>query len=152
MMTTSGLNRLIRFDTARPSERATVRTAVRATASPLGRRGEYLGHRLAADRPGVTGQAQQRLFADERLDAAVAAAAAQRAGRIEHHVPDLAGEAAGAGELDRVGDDAAADADLAVDVDAVRSAARGAAQVFGQRAEVGVVAEAQRHRRRQRRG
>ena len=64
-------------------------------------------------------------------------------------MPDLAAVAGRAGQGPPVDDDAAADADLARDVDDVVGAERRAAARLGQGAEVGLVGDDDRHLRRQ---
>src|SRR6266542_71837 len=64
-----------------------------------------------------------------------------RAGRVEHHVAELAGQARVPAKRDAVGDDPAADSDLAGDVDDVVAVPGGSAYVLGERPQVRVVAQ-----------
>ena len=94
--------------------------------------------RVPADR------ADDRRVADLRLPAPARPARAHAPARLDDDVPDLARVPAGALEQLAVDDDAAADADLAADVQHVLRAARGPAQVLGDDPEVAVVADGDR--------
>src|SRR6185295_4789724 len=88
--------------------------------------------------------ARDRLLPGQRLEAAAAAtAAALPVERAHREVADLAGEATGAGEDRTVDDHRAADADVAVDQEAVTDAAQRAALELAERGEIGVVADVQ---------
>src|SRR5205085_10853727 len=95
---------------------------------------------LAAGGRVAPGGGEQGVLADLGLPAAAGAAAARLAGGVDDHVADLAAVAAVAGHRAAGGDDPAADAGVAVEVDDVVTADGGAAGVFGQRGQVGVVA------------
>src|SRR4051812_10754723 len=82
----------------------------------------------------------------DRLEAAAVAAAAERACRLDRHVPDLAREA-GRATLELTSDDeASADAGAQDDVDEVLDPASGAERLLRPGAEVGVVLDLDRER------
>src|SRR6185437_3817730 len=90
------------------------------------------------------GRAEQRVLADLRFPAAARAAATRLAVRIDDHVADLAAVPAMAVDRPAGGDDPAPDAGVPVQVDQVVAVDRDAADVLGQRGEVGVVAHRDR--------
>ena len=84
---------------------------------------------------------QQRRLPDQRLHASVASAPADRAGRIEDHVTDLAGQSSSAGQSFAIDDHAGAHADLPDEVDRVARAPGRPSQVFRHRADIGIVGQ-----------
>ena len=80
------------------------------------------------------GERQERALADLGLPAADRAAAARRPARVDRQVADLAAVAGHSVERPAADDRAAADADLARDVEQVVDADAGAPQVLGERA------------------
>src|SRR6185437_547185 len=102
--------------------------------------GEYLEHGGATTARVAPARLEHRFFANLGLEAAVATATAQPAVRIDDHVAELAGVALRAGNQVAVDDDAPAHADFTGKVDQMIDAAARAADVFGQAAEVAVVA------------
>ncbi|GAA2623431.1 hypothetical protein GCM10010399_63360 [Dactylosporangium fulvum] len=101
-------------------------------------------HRVAAGRAVAADVAQQCPLADLGLPAAPGAAAAGAAVRVDDHVADLAAVAAVSGHEPPAGDDARADAGVAVEVEDVVEAGRGAPRVLGQGGDVGQVADERR--------
>ena len=134
---------LTRLATPKPSQSPTWRSAAWAIASP---RPAASTTAATASPPGAVaaGRADQRVLADLGLPAAARAARAGPALRVDHHVADLAAVPAVAGHRPAAGDDAAADAGVAVQVDDVVAADRDPAGVLGQRGQVGAVADRRR--------
>ena len=94
----------------------------------------------------MAGPQEQGVLADLGLPAADRAAATGDAVRVDRDVADLAAVAGDAGQRLAVDDEAAADADLAVDEQDVLGADGRAAPDLGQGAQVGIVGDRDRRR------
>ena len=134
-MTTSGLKILTRFATPKTEPVADLaeRRLRGGVAAP--RRLDHAEHRLDAALPVSAGRVQQGVLADLRLPAAARAAGAAPAVRVDHHVPDLAAVTAVPGHGAAAGDDAPRRPRVAVQVDDVVAAGRGAPGVLGPRGD-----------------
>src|SRR6185369_3502229 len=91
----------------------------------------------------AAGGADQRVLADLGLPAAAGTAAAGPALRVDDHVADLAAVPAMPRDRSGAGDDPAADARVAVQIDHVVTADGDTPGVFGERRQVRPVADRQ---------
>ena len=138
---TSGLNTLMTARSPTPSQWPTSSSASHGPLVTGVGRGDHLGDPLGAAAGEPAGAHEQLVLADLGLPAAdVAAAALQGAAAVDEQVADLAGVAARPRERHAADQEPATDADAAVEVGDVGVPDRGAAQVLGEDAEVGVVA------------
>ena len=137
-ITICGLKMFTRSATPTPSQRPIVFIPRATRRSPAAYAPSTLAERRARLEPG---RAEHRVLADLGLPAPAPAAPAHHAVGVHHRVADLAAVAVGAAERPSADDDAAADPGLAGEVDQVRRARTGAADVLCQGAEVGLVAD-----------
>ena len=143
-MIASGLRMFTRLASPRATHSAMWCSPSSARCSPWLAAAKTSSSATTATRLATAGH-EHRIFADLSFKAAAAAATAAPAGRVQHHVPELAGEALRAGDDVAVDDDAAADAHLARQIDQVVDPSPSTADVFGKAAEITVVGDPHRH-------